>query len=229
MDGLFRRRRLPHWDMPDVPFFVTSCLAGSIPARGLADLDTYREQLTARRCPATLSEQEWEDHKHRLLFARLDRWLDGCPMVKHLEQPPLAEEVRRSVYHFAEQRYHLLAYVIMPSHLHWVFQPLPQCRGHLVDAGEKRPPREVIMHSLKSFTGTVCNRLLQRQGPFWQDESYDHWIRDDDELLRIIEYVEQNPVKAGLVRGADEWRFSSAFDRMRWSIALGEPLVVAGG
>ena len=60
------------------------------------------------------------------------------------------------------------------------------------------------MHSLKSFTGNECNRLLGRGSAFWQDESYDHWVRDDDELHRIIDYVESNPVKAGLVNKSTE-------------------------
>lgn len=49
---------------------------------------------------------------------------------------------------------------------------------------------------------------------FWQDDSYDHVVRDDQELLRIVEYVEQNPVKAGLALRAEAWRWSSAADRM---------------
>jgi REP element-mobilizing transposase RayT len=229
MEGLFRRRRLPHWDVADAPYFVTACLADSIPARGLADLAGYRDRLAARPRPSHFAAQEWERHKQKLLFARVDRWLDQSPAVNHLEAPELARIVRRSVYHFVDLRYHLLAYVVMPSHLHWVFQPLPAWSQQLIDEGECRTPREVIMHSLKSFTGLVCNRWLQRQGAFWQDESYDHWVRDEEELYRIIDYVEQNPVKAGLVSRASEWRFSSAFDRVQWGICIAEPLVLPGG
>ena len=85
------------------------------------------------------------------------------------------------------------------------------------------------MHSLKSFTANECNKILKQKGVFWQDESYDHWVRDDDELLRIIEYIELNPVKAGLAKSAAEFIFSSAHDRAAWGIKAGEPLIPPRG
>ena len=157
------------------------------------------------------------------MFARVDDWLDRRPEVRHFDAPVLATIVRESIYHFAEDRYRLLAYVIMPSHIHWVFRPLeadaPDGKSH------QRTPRERIMHSLKSFTANLCNQALQRVGPFWQDESYDHWVRDEEELMRIIAYIEQNPVKAGIVANAADYVFSSAFDRKLWGISPGEALV----
>jgi len=244
MLGVFRRRRLPHWDVPDAPFFVTACLAGSIPASGLRTLEDYRHSLEARPRPPSMTEADWEHHKHKLLFGKLDEWLDDKPAVRHLEQSALAASVQSAVYHFAEIRYHLLAYAIMPSHLHWVFHPLPQWCESVSGAGfqpastpagwkpaprSQRTPREIVMHSLKSFTAKECNRLLGRQGAFWQDESYDHWVRDEDELCRIIEYIESNPVKAGLCGSPTDFLRSSAHDRARWGIAPGEPLIPPRG
>jgi type I restriction enzyme R subunit/putative DNA methylase len=64
---------------------------------------------------------------------------------------------------------------------------------------------------LKAWTARKANALLGRVGePFWQDESYDHWVRDGKELDRIKRYVEENPVAAGLVDAAEEWQWSSA-------------------
>jgi REP element-mobilizing transposase RayT len=133
------------------------------------------------------------------------------------------------LYHFAGQRYHLLAYVIMPSHIHWVFHPLEAWCQSLPEAAKRRTPREIILHSTKSFTANACNKLLARKGQFWQDESFDHWVRGEDELARIIQYVEQNPVKAGLISRADLWEFSSARDRVAWGIPLGEALIAPVG
>ena len=57
----------------------------------------------------------------------------------------------------------------------------------------------------------MANQVLDRRGsPFWQDESFDHWVRSAEELEYWIEYVENNPVKAGLVESKDQWRWSSA-------------------
>ena len=80
------------------------------------------------------------------------------------------------------------------------------------------------MHSIKRHTARKCNLLLGQRGKFWQQESYDHWARDEDELERIIHYVEQNPVKAGLVVRPQDWQFSSACDRIRQGSLLGQPL-----
>jgi putative transposase len=241
MFGIFRRRRLPHWDVPDGTYFVTACLAGSVPATVLGQLQDYRHSLDAGSRPPTMGEGDWEVDKQKLVFARWDECLDGMPAVRHLAQPALAAEVQKSIYHFAETRYHVLAYSIMPSHFHWVFHPMPKwcdtvmseiesrrtLQADRANPREPRPksPREIIMHSLKSFTANVCNRLLGLRGEFWQEESFDHWVRNDDELQRIIAYVENNPVKAKLVDSPEQFPFSSACDRKAWGTRPGEPLV----
>jgi REP element-mobilizing transposase RayT len=91
---------------------------------------------------------------------------------------------------FSRHLYHLYAWIIMPNHVHVVFEPqitLP-----------------AVMHWLKGRTGRIANRLLGRTGlPFWQDESYDHWIRSTKELEDVIAYVESNPVNAGLAEASN--------------------------
>ena len=70
------------------------------------------------------------------------------------------------------------------------------------------------MKSLKGASAREANRILSRTGEaFWQAESYDHWVRDETEWNRIANYIEENPVKAGLVRRAADYRWSSAFQR----------------
>jgi hypothetical protein len=220
----FRRRRLPHWDVPGAIYFVTSCLEGSIPAEGLLDLDRYRQRLEQRPRPADMNEPDWKVHKWKLLFARSDEWLDLRPGVRHFTDARLARQVVSSMYHFAGQRYDLLAYVVMPSHFHWVFQPLDVWVESLGPTANKRTPRERIMHSLKRHTGRECISLLGREGPFWQDESYDHCVLDVDELERIIHYVEWNPVRAGLAASPEQWAFSSAADRAVGNLPFGQAL-----
>lgn len=62
-----------------------------------------------------------------------------------------------------------------------------------------------IMASLKGYTAREANKLLGRKGQFWQHESYDRVVRDEDELMRVLAYIIDNPVKAGLVKDANEW------------------------
>jgi hypothetical protein len=83
-------------------------------------------------------------------------------------------------------RYRLHAWCIMPNHVHVVVEPF---------AGHELPE---ILHSWKSFTAKTANRLLGRTGGFWQDEYYDHLIRDTEEYFHAIGYVLENPARAGL-------------------------------
>jgi type I restriction enzyme R subunit len=227
-----RRRRLPHWDVPDAAYFITTCLAGSIPAQGLLDLEYYRATLAQRPRPVELSESEWRHRLDKLAFARMDSWLDNQPAVRHLEDPRLAKVVVDALYFFAGQRYDLLAFVVMPSHFHWVFQPLghwvkglEEEKGTLETCPTERSPRQRIQHSVNRHAGFECNQFRGIAGPFWHRESYDHWVRDADEMERIIRYVEANPVKAGLVTAPEDWPFSSAHDRKLAALEFGEPLV----
>ena len=93
--------------------------------------------------------------------------------------------------------YELGAWVVMPNHVHVLMLP--------------RTGLPIITRWLKGSTARQANRLLARTGqPFWQDESYDHWVRNEKQLIRITNYIEQNPVTAGLAECAELWPWSSA-------------------
>ena len=222
---VIRRRQLPHWDVPTAAYFVTTCLEGSIPAQGLLDLQDFRAELNRRPRPGGQSDEDWKAIKWKLTFARTDQWLDRAEAARHLEDARLAEIVANALYYFAGERYDLLGYVVMPSHIHWVFQPLDRWVKTLKPQKRQRTPRERIVHGLNRFTAFECNQLMGSSGLFWQHESYDHWIRSAEELERILIYVEGNPVKAGLVQNVADWRFSSAWDRRERKLEFGEPLV----
>ena len=228
MDGVFRRRNLPHLDVEGKPSFITACLHGSLPAAGFRRIAAYRDQLDARVKPAELSDAEWEIKKHKLIFKRVDSILDRESPVKHFTDARLAEVVQNAFLHFADVRYKLFAYVVMPSHHHWMFLPAAKWCNELADSQrdhpQKRTPREVISHSVQSFTANRCNRLRRVTGSFWQVETFDHYARDESELLRIIDYIEQNPVVAGLVDKAEDYRWSSAHLRHQHGTPRGEPI-----
>jgi putative transposase len=224
MQEQFRRRHLPHWDLSGATYFVTACLHGSIPALGLLDINDFQKSLERRPLPVGLSQTEWGARKWKLVFARTDEWLDLRSPTNHLADPMLAAQVRDSIYHFAGDRYDLLAYVVMPSHFHFLFRPIDDWVDASSIDGNERAPRERIMKSLKGYTAKRCNEMRERKGTFWQSESYDHCVFDEDELERIIHYIELNPVKAKLVRRREEWEFSSARDRLAQKVALGQPL-----
>lgn len=119
-----------------------------------------------------------------------------------LRQADIATIVKESIHHRADKDYELYAYCIMPNHVHMVFRHL--CDSALLNEGLDSFPVTDIMESLKKFTARGCNKLLNRTGnSFWQAESYDHVIRDEEELENVIFYTLNNPVKADL---AGEWR-----------------------
>lgn len=228
-DIIFRRRRLPHQDVEGHPIFITACLEGSLSSAGLSRIAKYRGELEARPRPDGLTEADWEDRKQKLLFAFIDKLLDRESPVRHLEDERQAEIVQNAFLHFAGERYKLLAFVVMPSHHHWLFLPDETWATKAVQkarpqAGKQKTPREIISHSIQSYTATMCNRVRGETGTYWQHETFDHWARDEAETLRIIEYIEMNPVKAGLVERPEQYRWSSARVRKQLGIAPGEPI-----
>jgi REP element-mobilizing transposase RayT len=133
-------------------------------------------------------------------FAALDRLLEEtCNGPFHLRQPAIADMVVEVLYHTADvQRRHTLhAFVVMPNHVHILVSP------HI--------PLPRLTKALKGYSARQANQILALTGrPFWQEESYDHLVRGLAEGERIRSYIEQNPVRAGLVREAGEYRWSSA-------------------
>jgi REP element-mobilizing transposase RayT len=94
------------------------------------------------------------------------------------------------------RHYRLHAFVVMSNHVHVLITP------------EISVPR--LMNSLKTRTARTANEILGRTGkPFWQNESFDRWCRDEIEFEAVRNYIENNPVKAGLVKSPEQWRWSS--------------------
>jgi len=129
----------------------------------------------------------------------MDRTLDTArngPLF--LRQPRIEQIVADSLRRGAELgHYHLGAWVIMANHVHVLLRP--------------NVPPSRLLHSLKGFTAREANKALSRTGEaFWQAESYDHWVRDDQELVRITAYIESNPVRAQLSARAEDYPWSSA-------------------
>jgi len=205
MHGLFRRRNLPHVDVSGGTYFVTFCLAGSLPASGaLAVAERWRRR--AAHPPAGTSPERWRAACLASAFAAADRRLDRCATVRWLADHRLARVVDEAIRYRHGKAYALLAYVVMPSHCHVVFTPCGDSAG-------ERPAREAILHSLKRHTASRCNRLLGRRGALWQSESFDRLVRGPTGVARVVAYVECNPVAAGLCSAPEEWEFSSACRR----------------
>jgi putative transposase len=219
MIEILTRRRLPHWYRSGAAYFVTYRLAGTLSGEALKRLDTVRQQFENAKPLAGETRTQQRLRMHKQWFAAYDGLLDQQTENAFLSDPRVAAMARENLYHHNGIKFHLLAFCVMPNHVHLVLQPVeiaePQDepRTEIGDRDDGISPLSKIMHSLKSYIAHEANRLLSRQGAFWQRESYDHWIRDDDELERIVLYIQQNPVKAGLVSRPQDWYWCSCHDR----------------
>lgn len=221
------RRNLPHWYVPGAAHFVTYRLAGTIPVEVMDQLRDRQDAELKRKPPNGMSQVQHRERIHKQFFAAYDRYLDHTCEIDWLARPELAAVIRGNLYHHNGGKYHLMAYCVMSNHVHVLLQPIEEGQKErqpelLVPTAEKwysdevpdaRSPLASIMHSLKSYTANEANKILRRSGQFWQHESYDHWVRDDEELERIVNYIVWNPVKAKLVEEPHQWFFSSAHDR----------------
>jgi putative DNA methylase len=237
------RRNLPHWFVPGAWHFVTYRLAGTIPVAVLHELRQSREQRWLEEKKAGSATPPFRERLHKQFFAAYDQYLDHTCKIDWLTNPKVAAMIRGNLYHHNSVKYDLLAYCIMPNHVHVLLrvrenavddsaqaspqarlQASPQARLLAATAEEEgecipdevvdgKGPLAGIMHSLKSYTANEANTLLGRNGQFWQHESFDHWVRDGQELERIVFYIIWNPVKAKLVDKPHQWNFGSAHDR----------------
>jgi putative transposase len=182
---MFYRRKLPHWHpgLTEGAFlFVTWRLAGSVPRAMLPQPPTGAPRSAGRAF--LVSDREVD----QAAFGPV--WLRDARVASMVADALLYGESGR---HF----YQLRAWVIMPSHVHVLLLP--------------KTSLPVITRWLKGSTARKANLILGRTGEaFWQDESFDHRVRDEAELDRIVHYVESNPVSAGLVATPHEWNWSSA-------------------
>jgi REP element-mobilizing transposase RayT len=118
-----------------------------------------------------------------------------------LRDERVAAMVEETLLVFDGRRYRLIAWCVMPNHVHAVIETWEGW-----SLGD-------IVHSWKSFTAHEANQILERSGDFWFREYFDRFIREDRHFLNAVNYIENNPVKAGLVQRREEWRWSSAFRR----------------
>jgi len=222
----YYHRNLPHWHPPGAAIFLTCRLYGSLPENVTQQLNEAQKLVAREIGKARASDNQIAKLKlnqHKKLFAKLATILDRAETgPRWLGETEVADLVEDALLRRYAELYRLWAYVVMVNHLHLLLRPKS------IVARDENPinsfvSMSTIMKSIKGYTSREANRILKRTGErFWQQESFDHWPRDESEFLRIIAYIENNPVKAGLVRSPEEWSWSSAAERKRrgWTDTL---------
>jgi REP element-mobilizing transposase RayT len=194
--GWYSRGYLPHLDVPGILQFISFRLADSLPQTVLKQLEQELAQI-----PISIRERERRK--------KIEQWLDaglGCCALGH---PRMAELMQQTLQIFDGERYRLISWCIMPNHVHVLIEPtisLPK-----------------ILQSWKSFTGSWAishNAELGLGVPmtpgatknqFWMREYWDRYIRNEEHFHNTIDYIHNNPVKAGLCSEARDWPWSSAY------------------
>jgi type I restriction enzyme R subunit/putative DNA methylase len=203
ISGFHFRGVLPHLKREGATYFVTFRQAGTLPRDVLARFRQEREAIVQH---AIAAKRPLSWHEQQELFNwysnRVDKFLDAGHGSCRFRDPELAGIVAQAIRFFEGIRYELHAWVVMPNHVHAVVRPKP---GFSLSE---------ILHSWKSFTSHEINeRIAPKIVPLWQGESYNHLIRDDDDLHRTCHYTIMNPVNAGLSTQPEGWQWSSACEK----------------
>ena len=207
----YYKRNLPHFLLEGYAYFVTIRLANTIPKQVYNQIkENYNSELN-RIIGYDNKEKKYEEYKtlQNYVFKKYETVLDKADFGrKWLQNEEIAKLVSSALFHNDSKKYDLIAFTIMPNHVHIIIRPFEKEIFKLGESKSKQYMLIQIIGNIKSYTATKANKTLKRQGAFWQHESYDHVIRDERELKKIVEYILNNPVKAKLCESPDEWRRS---------------------
>ncbi len=205
----YYKRKLPHFIVKDYAYFITTRLANSLPT---SVINRLKKEYAVRLNKVFHNNKKEKIEEYENLkwdyFETFDDKLDFSTNSPHWLRNKQISEIVKDSLHFRDGKdWELIAYTIMSNHIHLVILPN-------FDKFEKESryvekyPLGKIMGSFKKFTGAKANRILNRAGPFWQAENYDHIIRNKQELVNIVKYVLNNPVKVGLVLNPEDYNLN---------------------
>jgi len=186
---------LPHWEVADRWHFLTIRCQGSLPKEA---------QQKIREIHDTLKEIDANSpdfaQLQRKYFLACEKYLDAgtgfAPLTREEVNRPCLEALKK----IEEEGWLIGECTIMPNHLHCLIYP-----------GDSHQPLRGVIQRFKGRASRELNLILNRKGRFWQQDWFDRWIRDENELRKTIHYIRQNPVKANLVKVWQDypWRISN--------------------
>jgi len=180
------RGRLPHWEKEEGLYFITFHLADSLPKaviQGMADRRKILESAKRTGTHLLPSQKVFiARYNTRKIEEHFDRGSGECL----LKDSRIAGAVATALRFWHGKKYRLVAWCMMPNHVHVICRMLP---GHdLAD----------VVKSWKVYSAREANRILGRSGALWEREYYDRLIRGVGEFDRAVQYVLNNPQNAGL-------------------------------
>lgn len=203
----YYRRNLPHWQISGAEYFITIRLVNSLPKEVILDIQEKRREHQRKKIKEGSENRDLKRRLERNLFKKYEQYLDRPTSgSKWFQNEKVANLAKESLHYRDGKDYSLYAYCIMSNHIHIVFRHL-NIQYNELDKKHLAPITK-ILKSYKSYTALRANRLLERQGAFWQEESFDRIIRNQKELGNAIAYTLYNPVKVNLVSRWQEWPHS---------------------
>ncbi|MBC7980451.1 MAG: dihydropteroate synthase [Armatimonadetes bacterium] len=187
---------LPHWYREGATYAVTFRLEDTFSQGVLVAYAKEKEELKRRIQQADKDGEEGlakdlRKNLDKLYRERIESVLDQGLGDSWMKDERIARIVADAIRFFAESRYDLGAWCVMPNHVHMILSP------------RDSESLSEILHSIKRFSAREVNKVLGSEGEFWQKESYDHIIRDAEDFVNQTRYVLNNPESAGL----EDWEF----------------------
>ena len=184
----YSRGYLPHRDKINLLQSITFRLADSLPQIRLKQLEEELSHLP-------------ENERNKQKRIKMEAWLDssiGCCALSH---PQVATVVQETFIKFDGVKYNLLAWCIMPNHVHILIEPLISLH-RIVQSWKSYTGRWALKHNTELGLGVPGSRT------FWMREYWDRYIRDTQHLKSVVEYILNNPVKAGICHTPENFKFS---------------------
>gem|GEM_PF-764770 len=195
----------PHWSQAGAIVLITFRTQDSIPREVLQRWEREKQEWLRQRgkdsgvhwsvIVGTLAEKERADFTRTFNHHR-EAYLDSCHGRCLLKRPELAKIVADALLHFDGQRYRLGDFVVMPNHV------------HLLAAFPSAEMLKTQCASWLHYTAAQINRAIGEQGKFWQQEPFDHLVRNLEQYEYLRQYIATNPLKAGLTAGGYFYRRS---------------------
>jgi REP element-mobilizing transposase RayT len=200
--GWHSRGYLPHFESPEATQHVTFHLADSLPKTVLLRLEAELK---------TFPEEKRDAERRK----RIEAWIDAGHGSCILRNATIAGMVQQSLLRFDAHRYRLLAWVVMPNHIHVLFQPMNGwTAAKIVASWKKFTANKICDHRFRTGEGPAP--------PVWHREYWDRYIRNQDHFQQAIDYIHANPVKAGIAATPEAWPWSSAFPGNA-NLRIGDP------
>ena len=197
------RGYLPHIEGKQYQM-ITFRLYDSVPREVV---DGWKETLSLMGSLTSSQREQREPRRHSFstyktevdrLLALLDKYEDAGYGSCVLKDDKVAKIVHDAIFFYHGKKYNVISWCIMPNHVHVLIEVM------------KNISLSSILHSWRSFSSNEINKVLNRSGRLWMPEYFDRFIRDNDHFNNVVDYIHNNPVKAGLVKEATDYKWSSA-------------------